>query len=106
VKIDKPTADQNKETLKKLIKGQRNEITQRTQEIKNIQNIYDKKVDDERLIGERKLLDVHDRNKAEFIMATQGKEEKLEAIKKDFVDTALIMRQSFFTKIKKIKFNS
>lgn len=87
MKIDKPTADQNKETLKKLIKGQRNEITQRTQEIKNIQNIYDKKVDDERLIGERKLLDVHDRNKAEFIMATQGKEEKLEAIKKDFVDT-------------------
>jgi len=87
VKIDKATVDQNKESLKKLIKGQRNEITQRTQELKNIQEIYDKKTEDERIVGEKRLLDVSDRNRVDFIEATKGKEEKLEALKKDFAST-------------------
>lgn len=81
MRVDKQQVQQNREDLKKLIKSQRSEISSRQKEINQVQDIYDKKIEDERFQGEVKLMDIQDRNKARLINATQGKEEKLEELK-------------------------
>lgn len=81
MRVDKQQVQQNREDLKKLIKSQRSEISAKQKEINKIQDIYDKKIEDERFQGEVKLMDIQDRNKARLINATLGKEEKLEELK-------------------------
>ncbi len=87
MKVDSSKINENQKHLKELINKQRREIVLRESELDNIQKIYEKKSDQERLIGEKKLLDIHDRNKAEWLEASKLKEVKLEEIKNQFRET-------------------
>ena len=87
MKVNSPQIDENRQAINKLLQKQRNEIALRETELDNIQKIYKKKEDQERLVGEKKLLDIHDRNNKEFLEANKSKEEKLAQIKEQFSDT-------------------
>jgi len=87
LKVNSPQIDENRQAINKLLQKQRNEIALRETELDNIQKIYKKKEDQERLVGEKKLLDIHDRNNKEFLEANKSKEEKLAQIKEQFSDT-------------------
>lgn len=87
MKVDSSKVSENQKYLKELIGKQRREIVLREQELDNIQTIYNKKADQERLVGEEKLLDIHDRNQAEMIEATKQREEKLANLKEEYQKT-------------------
>jgi exonuclease VII large subunit len=87
VEAAKSQIQQNKGELKKLIRSQRDQITNRQQEIKNIEKIYDKKKENQRFQGEVELMDIQHRDLNRLQEASVGQEEKLEEIKKQVTNT-------------------
>ena len=87
MKVDAEQLQQNRDYLKKLIKGQRSEIAARETEIQNIKKMTEKSLDNERLQGQVKLMDIQDRNKMKIIEETSGNEDKLLELKRQVEDT-------------------
>lgn len=87
MKIESDQIDQNRRQITKLIKSQRGEIASRQQEVKNIQKMTERVLDNERLQGEVKLMDVQERNKAQLMEATRGNEDKLIELRKQVENT-------------------
>ncbi|WP_127717634.1 Hsp20/alpha crystallin family protein [Halobacteriovorax sp. HLS] len=75
-----------KNYLDKLAEGQRDLVVAKEQELKNIDKVYEAKKSNERLVGEMELLDIQDRNQAQIAEKLQQKEERLGAIKTNFVE--------------------
>ena len=93
MKVDKSQFQENQRHLRKLVSGQRNEIAAREQEIENLRSYYDGKVDNERVLGEKKLLGFQDRSKAQLMEASTHQEEKLMEIKQNLDDTEVRLQK-------------
>ncbi len=75
--------------LKKLNAGQRDLVTAKKAEIKNVEMLYDDKVNQARIDGEIELLDLSDRQKVELNDAIKRKQEKLVTYQDDLEGTRL-----------------
>lgn len=87
MKVNNEQSRQNREYLRKLISSQRNAIAAKEGEIERLHQLYDKKVDGEKINNEKRLIDVQDRNKAQLIEASATQEDKLNELKKNLIDT-------------------
>lgn len=87
MKVDAEQLQQNREYLKKLLKSQRGLISARETEVENTQKMNEKVLENERLQGQVKLMDIQDRNKAMLIQETAGNEDKLLELKRQVEDT-------------------
>ncbi|MCP4912970.1 MAG: hypothetical protein GY909_07615 [Oligoflexia bacterium] len=87
MKVTKADIQANQDYLKKLNSQQKGEIASREVEIQNVKKLYEQKVEDEKVQGEIKVLDVIDRNKQQVIEAVDGKIERLDQMKQNLKDT-------------------
>lgn len=87
MKINSSQASDQGKQLRDLVKDQRSEIIHRQAEIENIGKLYDKKVEDKKVDGERELVEVQDQNQHKLIEAVDGQSEKLEQMRTNLLTT-------------------
>jgi len=73
--------------LNKLASGQRDLVTAKKAEIKNVETLYDNKINQARIDGELELLDLNDRQNIDLNDALARKQEKLVSYKEDLENT-------------------
>jgi len=87
MKVNKEQMLQNRAYLKSLIRSQRDNIAAKEGEMEQVSKLYDQKIDAHNLANEKRLIDIHDRNKVQLLDAYENQEGKLNEIKKSLIDT-------------------
>lgn len=87
MKVSSTEAAQQKKQIQDLVKGQRSEVIKRQNELESIKSFYDKKEEDQKVQGERELIEVHDNNQKNLLEAVDGQKEKLEVLRTNLLST-------------------
>ncbi|GAB4010518.1 MAG: hypothetical protein Fur0010_03360 [Bdellovibrio sp.] len=87
MKIDASKAYEQKKEINNLVKDQRTEIIKREQELAGIRSLYDQKKEDQKIQGEKELIEIHDNNQKRLLEAVDGQNEKLEEMRTNLILT-------------------
>lgn len=80
MKVENPQSTK----LKTMLTNQRNLIAAKEREIEDVKKIYDMKKEEERVLGQKDVIEVKDLNQQEILEAVDNKTSRLEDIQKSF----------------------
>jgi len=80
VKVENPQSTK----LKTMLTNQRNLVAAKEREIEDVKKIYDMKKEDERVLGQKDVIEIKDINQQEILEAVDNKTSRLEDIQKSF----------------------
>lgn len=70
--------------LKTMLNNQRNLIAAKEQEVEDVRKLYDMKKENERLVGQKDVIEIKDINQQEVLEAVENKTARLEDLQKSF----------------------